>query len=167
MGEGQLGAFGDGAKPDLDERLAGILLPTGPAPAHRQPLGSYDLEIFAAALVLTAVEDAEASPVAAADARVGPANSTGPSSGPHQRAMPSGVVSASKTIDGRALIRRTRVRLVIDPPPAFRFPCLRHRPRADRGCSTRSARSGATNPWLPAWVPVRAAPSRPAPPSIA
>src|SRR5271169_2931154 len=167
MGEGQLGTFGNGAKLDLDERFTGILFSAYPTPAHRQPLGSYDLEIFAAALVLTAVEDAEASPVAAADARVGPANSTGPSSGPHQRAMPSGVVSASKTIDGRALIRRTRVRLVIDPSPAFRFPCFRHRPRADRDCPTRSARSGAANPWLPAWVPGRAAPSRPARPSNA
>jgi hypothetical protein len=69
--KGQLGAFGDGAKPDLDERLAGILHPTGPAPAHRQALGSHDLEIFAAAFVLAAVEHAEANPVAAADARVG------------------------------------------------------------------------------------------------
>jgi DNA invertase Pin-like site-specific DNA recombinase len=41
------------------------------------------------------------------------ATSTGPASGPHQLAMPSGVMSASKTIDGRALIRRTSVRPVI------------------------------------------------------
>src|SRR5271157_4267938 len=69
MGEGQLGTFGDGAKLDLDERLARILFPAGPTPAHRQPLGSYDLEIFAAALVLAAVEHADAAPLAAADAR--------------------------------------------------------------------------------------------------
>src|SRR6266446_4660532 len=70
MGEGELGAFGNGAKIDLDERLAGILA-AHPAPAHRQPLRSYDLEIFAAALMLAAVEHAEADPEAAADARIG------------------------------------------------------------------------------------------------
>ena len=62
------------------------------------------------------------------------ATSTGPPSGPHQLAMPSAVVSASKTIDGRALIRRTSVRLVIVCSSSLRLPCLRHRPRADRGC---------------------------------
>src|SRR3984893_2258930 len=71
MGEGELGASGNGAKIDLDERLAGILLPTRPAPAHRQPLGSRDLEIFAAALMLAAAEHAKADPVAAADSRIG------------------------------------------------------------------------------------------------
>src|SRR3984957_6289779 len=45
------------------------------------------------------------------------ASSTGPSSGPHQQAMPSGVVNASNTIAGRAAIRRTRVRLVMACPP--------------------------------------------------
>src|SRR6516165_6798909 len=147
MGEGELGAFGDGAKIDLDERLAGILA-ARPAPAHRQPIGSDDLQIFAAALMLSAVEHAEAYPIAAADPHIGRGGNTGPSSGPHQQAMPSGVVSASKTIDGRALMRRTSVRLVIHPSPAFRLLCPRHRPRADRGSPTRSARSGAANPWL-------------------
>ena len=71
MGEDKLGTFGDGAKIDFDERLAGILLAAGPAPAHRQPLGSNDLEIFAAAFMLAAIEHAEADPVAAADTQVG------------------------------------------------------------------------------------------------
>ena len=88
------------------------------------------------------------------------ATSTGPPSGPHQLAMPSAVVSASKTIDGRALIRRTSVRLVIVCSSSLRLPCLRHRPRADRGCSTRSVRSGAANPWLPSWAGAGAVPSR-------
>src|SRR5260370_39673637 len=70
MGEGELGAFGNGAKIDLDARLAGILA-ADPTPAHRQPLRSYDLEIFAAALVLAAVEHAAADPEAAADAHIG------------------------------------------------------------------------------------------------
>src|SRR5438270_137709 len=70
MGEGELGALGNGAQVDLDARLAGILA-ARPAPAHRQPARSFDLEIFAAALVLTAVEHAEAHAEAAADARVG------------------------------------------------------------------------------------------------
>jgi hypothetical protein len=41
----------------------------------------------------------------------------GSASGPHHCAMPSAVVTASNTIDGRALMRRTRVRLVIPPAP--------------------------------------------------
>ena len=85
---------------------------------------------------------------------------TGPPSGPHQLAMPSAVVSASNTIDGRALIRRTSVKLVIVGSSSLRLPCLRHRPRADRDCSTRSVRSGAANPWLPAWAGAGAVPSR-------
>src|SRR6516162_6828788 len=137
MGESELCPVGDSAEIDLDERLAGILA-ARPAPAHRQPVGPHDLEIFAAAFMLAAVEHAEADPIAAADAQVGL----------HQQAMPSGVVSATKTIDGRALMRRTMVRLVIHPSPAFRPLCPRHRPRADRGSPTRSARSGAANPWL-------------------
>src|SRR6266404_6848206 len=70
MGEDELGAFGNGAKIDLDERLAGILA-AHPAPAHRQSLRSHDLEIFAAALMLAAVEHAEPDPEAAADAHIG------------------------------------------------------------------------------------------------
>src|SRR5260221_3754023 len=69
-GEGELGAFGNGAKIDLDERLAGIVA-AQPAPAHRQPLRPCDLAIFAAAFVLAAVEHAEADPEAAADAQIG------------------------------------------------------------------------------------------------
>src|SRR6202048_363234 len=70
MGEGEFGAFGNGAKIDLDERLTRILA-ARPAPAHRQPLRSYDLEIFAAALMLAAIEHSEADPEATADAHIG------------------------------------------------------------------------------------------------
>src|SRR6516225_9075249 len=70
MGKGEFGAFGDGAKIDLDERLAGILA-TCPPPTHRQPLGPHDLEIFAAALMLGAVEHPEADTIAAADPHIG------------------------------------------------------------------------------------------------
>jgi hypothetical protein len=60
--------------------------------------------------VFAAVQHAETDTEAAADPRVG--------LNQQQQAMPSGVVSASKTIDGCALIRRTSVRLVIGPSPA-------------------------------------------------
>src|SRR6516162_5760488 len=70
MGESELCPVGDSAEIDLDERLAGILA-ARPAPAHRQPVGPHDLEIFAAAFMLAAVEHAEADPIAAADAQVG------------------------------------------------------------------------------------------------
>src|SRR6266478_6340941 len=70
MGEGEFGAFGNRAKLDLDERLAGILLPASPAPAHRQPLGPHDLEVFAAALVLAAVEHPKADAVTTADPQI-------------------------------------------------------------------------------------------------
>ena len=88
------------------------------------------------------------------------ATSTGPLSGPHQLAMPSGVVSASNTIDGRALIRRTRVRLVIVFSFLLRLPCFQHRTRADRGSSTRSVRNDVANPSLPSWARAGAVPSR-------
>jgi hypothetical protein len=42
------------------------------------------------------------------------------------------VVSASKTIDGGALIRRTSVRLVIVFSSSLRLPCFPHRPPVDR-----------------------------------
>src|SRR5262245_23191290 len=61
MSERQLGAFGNGAKIELQERLTGILA-IRPAPAHRQPPRLNDLEIFAAALMLAAVKHAEANP---------------------------------------------------------------------------------------------------------
>src|SRR5581483_7747483 len=48
--------------------------------------------------------------------------STGPSSGPHQHEIPSGVVSASNTIEGRAATRRTRGRLVTGRAPALGAP---------------------------------------------
>jgi hypothetical protein len=67
MGEGQLSTFGDGAKLDLDERLAGILHPTCPTPAA--PV--LQLRDICRCLLLAAVEHAEANPVAATDARVG------------------------------------------------------------------------------------------------
>src|SRR3984893_5105890 len=70
MREGQLGAFGDNAKIDLDQRFAGILT-AFPAPAHGQPFWSHNLEIFAAALMLAAVEGAETDPVTPTDAQIG------------------------------------------------------------------------------------------------
>src|SRR5258708_36321735 len=71
MSECEFGPLGNGAKPDLDKRLAGIFDAARPAPAHAQPLGLHDFEIFAAALMLAAVEHAEADPEAAADPRLG------------------------------------------------------------------------------------------------
>src|SRR5260370_39697618 len=85
MSERQFGAFGSGAKVDLDQRFAGILAAL-PSPAHCQALRSYDLEIFAAALVLAAVERAEADPEAPADAHVG----LGQQHGAGIRAPPAG-----------------------------------------------------------------------------
>src|SRR5260370_5889453 len=85
MSERQFGAFGSGAKVDLDQRFAGILAAL-PSPAHCQAFRSYDLEIFAAALVLAAVERAEADPEAAADAYVG----LGQQHGAGIRAPPAG-----------------------------------------------------------------------------
>src|SRR6516225_8681482 len=70
MREGEFGTFGDGAQIDLHERLAGILGTACPAPAHFQPLGTYHLEIFAAALVLGAIKHAEANLKAATDTRI-------------------------------------------------------------------------------------------------
>src|SRR5215203_4912564 len=67
MGEREFGALGNGAKPDLDKRLAGILDTACPAPAHAQPFGLHDLDIFAAARMLAAIEHAEADPEAATD----------------------------------------------------------------------------------------------------
>src|SRR4051812_5320538 len=70
MGECELGPLGHGAKPDLDQRLAGILDAAGPAPAHAQPLGLHDFEIFAAGLMLASIEHAETYPEAATNLRV-------------------------------------------------------------------------------------------------
>src|SRR4030081_85455 len=70
MRESELGAFGDDAKIDLDERFAGIFT-AFPPPAHCQSFRSYDLEIFAAALMLAAVERAKADSEAPTDARIG------------------------------------------------------------------------------------------------
>src|SRR6266851_947081 len=61
MSESQFGAFGGRAKVDLDQRFAGIFA-AFPPPAHRQSFRSCDLEVFAAALVLAAVESTEANP---------------------------------------------------------------------------------------------------------
>jgi len=70
MGNGELGPVSDGAKSELDKRLAGILDTTRPAPRHDQPLGFHDVDIFPAALVLAAIEHTEAYPEAAANSRV-------------------------------------------------------------------------------------------------
>src|SRR5262249_26281640 len=70
VGEGELGPVSDGAEPELDKRLAGILDTARPAPRHDQPLGFHDVDIFAAALVLAAIEHTEAYPEAAANLRV-------------------------------------------------------------------------------------------------
>src|SRR5258705_13298180 len=65
MCEREFGPLDNGAKPDLDKRLAGIFDAARPAPAHAQPFGLHDLEILAAALMLAAIEHAEAHPEAA------------------------------------------------------------------------------------------------------
>src|SRR5207253_10442890 len=65
MCECEFGSLGNGAKPDLHKRLAGIFGAARPAPTHAQPLGLHDLEIFAAALMLASIEHAEAYPEAA------------------------------------------------------------------------------------------------------
>src|SRR5260221_3231625 len=71
MCECELGPLGNGAKPDLDKRLAGIFDAARPAPTHAHPLRLHDLEIFAAALMLGSVEHAEAYPEAATNPRLG------------------------------------------------------------------------------------------------
>src|SRR5262245_16312385 len=70
MGNGEFGPVSDGAKPELDQRLAGILDTTRPPPRHERPLGLHDVDIFPAALVLAAIEHTEADPEAAPDLRV-------------------------------------------------------------------------------------------------
>src|SRR5882724_2288853 len=85
MSESELGTFGRRAKVDLDQRFIRILTAL-PSPAHCQAFRSYDLEIFAAALVLAAVEHAEADPEAPADAHVG----LGQQHGAGVRAPPAG-----------------------------------------------------------------------------
>src|SRR5262249_45436896 len=64
------GPIGDGAKSELDNRLARILDAPCPAPGHAQPLGLHDFEILPAALVLAAVEHAKAYPKVAANLQV-------------------------------------------------------------------------------------------------
>src|ERR1700731_3027342 len=64
MCEREFGPLDNGAKPDLDKRLAGIFDAPRPAPTHAQPLGLHDLEIFAATLVLASIEHAKAYPEA-------------------------------------------------------------------------------------------------------
>src|SRR5215510_11511338 len=71
MSECEFGPLGNGAKPDLDKRLAGIFGAARPAPTHAQPLGLHDFEIFTAALMLASIEHAEAYPEAAPNLRVG------------------------------------------------------------------------------------------------
>src|SRR5438552_269315 len=56
MCECEFGSLGNGAKPDLDKRLAGIFGAARPAPTHTQALGLHDFEIFPAALMLASIE---------------------------------------------------------------------------------------------------------------
>src|SRR5438132_13745598 len=70
MRECEFGPLGNGAKPDLDKRLAGIFGAARPPPTHAQPLGLHDFDIFAAALVFASIEHAEAHPKAATNLRV-------------------------------------------------------------------------------------------------
>src|SRR6267154_1021005 len=70
MSEDEFRAIGGRAKVDLDQGFAGILAAL-PAPAHGQAFSSHDLEIFPAALMLGAIESAEANPEAPADAHIG------------------------------------------------------------------------------------------------
>jgi hypothetical protein len=137
MCEREFGPLDNGAKPDLDKRLAGDL--------RRRPSS-------ASMRKRTRKRPPTWGSVSA--------TSTGPPSGPLQLAMPSGVMSASNTIDGRALIRRKSVRLVIVSFSSLRLPCFRHRPRADRGSPTRSVRSGAANSLPPSWARAGGVPSR-------
>src|SRR5882757_6988925 len=65
MREREFSPLDNGAKPDLDKRLAGIFDAACPTPTHAQPFRLHDLEIFAAALMLAAIEHAEAYPKAA------------------------------------------------------------------------------------------------------
>ena len=71
MCEREFGPLDNGAKPDLDKRLAGIFDAARPAPTPAQPLGLHDFEIFAAARMLASIEHAEAYPEAAANPRIG------------------------------------------------------------------------------------------------
>src|SRR6188768_3198829 len=70
MGEREFGPLDNGAKPDLDKRLAGIFDAARPVPTHAQPFGLHDLEIFAATLMLATIEHAKAYPEAATNAEV-------------------------------------------------------------------------------------------------
>src|SRR5882757_7414904 len=71
MGERDLGALGNGLERDLDARLVGVFLAAFPAPTHHHPFGPHDIEVFAAAFVLRAVEQTETYAIAAALARIG------------------------------------------------------------------------------------------------
>ena len=60
MCEREFGSLDNGAKPDLDKRLAGIFDAACPTPTHAQPFRFQDLEIFAGTLMLAAIEHAKA-----------------------------------------------------------------------------------------------------------
>src|ERR1700755_1655502 len=62
--------IGDGAKPELEKRLAGILDAARPSPGHAEPLGLHDFEILSAGLVLAAIEHAKAYPKPTTNLRV-------------------------------------------------------------------------------------------------
>src|SRR4051794_8031599 len=71
MGERQFSAISGRTKIDLDAGFAGVVAAFDPAPGHRQPLRSYDLQILAGAFMVAAVEHAETDPKAATDPDIG------------------------------------------------------------------------------------------------
>src|SRR5215471_8597669 len=71
MRKGEFCPLRNSAKPDLEKRLARIFRAALPAPAQGQSLGLHDFEIFAAALMLAAIEHGEAYAEAAANPRIG------------------------------------------------------------------------------------------------
>src|SRR5258706_2873257 len=59
MSECEFGPLGNGAKPDLDKRLAGIFGAAPPAPTHAPPLWPHHFGICAAALMPASIEHTE------------------------------------------------------------------------------------------------------------
>ena len=123
MCEREFGPLDNGAKPDLDKRLAGIFDAARPVPTHAQPFGLHDLEIFAATLMLATIEHAEAYPEAATNAEVSLRHKHGAAVG----APPAGdsLGRGERIEDNRG--PRFDVRLVIVLSSSLRLLCLRHR----------------------------------------
>src|SRR5258708_15770292 len=70
MGESKFGALGNGLERDFDPRLARVFHAARPAPAHDDPIRPDELEKFAAALVLTRVEQTKPHTITAANTRI-------------------------------------------------------------------------------------------------